>query len=150
MTTKTDKIYEIAETLGYDGPKGSRITDALDDLNSVVSGGGGGGGNVLVVNMEPGSGSQSGKMIANKTAKEICDAASAGALVFAILKAGPTTTQYQVAGAAHMDDTYSVSFTEVTYMNSAGYVLVAFLTLDGNAADGTVYTYTSYTLTSSS
>ena len=49
MTSKTDKIYEIAETLGYDGPKGSRITDALDDLNSVVSGGGGGGGGNAVV-----------------------------------------------------------------------------------------------------
>ena len=48
MTSKTDKIYEIAETLGYDGPKGSRITEALDDLNSVVSGGGGGGNAVVL------------------------------------------------------------------------------------------------------
>ena len=64
---KAEKIYDIAEKLGYEGdtggntsdainacadalgfvgPHARRITDALSDLETVVGGGGGGGGSV--------------------------------------------------------------------------------------------------------
>lgn len=147
MTTKTDKIYEIAETLGYDGPKGSRITDALDDLNSVVSGGGGGGGNVLVVNMIMGN---QQKVEADKTAKEIFDAANAGTLVFALWKTGPTVALIPLSGATYVNDNeYVVSFGAANYTSVLGTVRFMSLDLDGGAADGTAYTLTNKTLTTS-
>ena len=71
---KAEKIYDIAEKLGYEGgtggntsdainavsdalgfvgPHARRITDALSDLYTVVSGGGGGGGDLGALQMFP-------------------------------------------------------------------------------------------------
>ena len=149
MAKKVSGIYEIAETLGFDGDRGKTIETALADLNTVVSGGGGGGGNVLVVNMESGSGSQSAKMIADKTAKEIYDAVNAGTLVFALMKAGPSLMLFPLDTAMHMDNGSGVIFAAAHYASSSGEVSIIALTLDGGAADGTVYTYTAKTITTS-
>ena len=98
MTTKTDKIYEIAETLGYDGPKGSRITDALDDLNSVVSGGGGGGALIVTGTMTSAQGG--GYAVeADKTAEEIFEYCNGGGklvFLFTQLQEGGQTTMYSL------------------------------------------------------
>ena len=168
--TTPSKVYDIAEQLGYEGartqssakavnacadalgfvgPHSRRITDPLTDLKSVV-GGGGGGGNVLVVNMESGSGSQSAKMIADKTAKEIYDAANAGTPVFALMKAGPSVMLFPLGTAMHMDNASGVIFAAASYTRSSDAVSLIALTLDGGAADGTVYTLTTKTLATSS
>lgn len=116
---------------------------------AALEAGGGGGGNVLVVNMEAGSGSQSAKLIADKTAKEIYDAANAGTLVFALMKAGPSLILFPLDTAMHMDNGSGVIFAAAHYARSSDEVSIIALTLDGGAADGTVYTLTTKTLTTS-
>lgn len=101
MTTKTDKIYEIAETLGYDGPRGSRITDALTDLKSVVGGGGGGGVDALIVTGTVTSGQGGAYTIeADKTAEEIFEYVNGGGkLVFLFMppQEGSALAAYSLA-----------------------------------------------------